>query len=69
MRRAGNVYFKNKLAGVVWQDEEGYGFQYNQNYMNQAKTAPVSLMLPLTSRPYLSKTMFAFFDGLIPEGW
>jgi serine/threonine-protein kinase HipA len=29
----------------------------------------VSLTLPLTSTAYISKTMFPFFDGLIPEGW
>ena len=29
----------------------------------------VSLTLPLRDKPYLSKTMFPFFDGLIPEGW
>lgn len=69
MRRAGNVYFKDQLAGVVWQDEDGYGFQYNQEYLNLARAAPVSLTLPLTIRPYLSKTMLPFFDGLIPEGW
>ncbi len=30
---------------------------------------PVSLTLPLTRRPYKSRVMIAFFDGLIPEGW
>jgi len=69
MRRAGKVYFKDKLAGIVWQDEDGYGFLYNQDYLNQAKAAPISLTLPLSTRPYLSKTMIPFFDGLIPEGW
>jgi serine/threonine-protein kinase HipA len=23
----------------------------------------------LTDEPYTSKTLFSFFDGLIPEGW
>ena len=31
--------------------------------------APVSLTLPLQESAYESKTMFSFFDGLIPEGW
>ena len=25
--------------------------------------------MPLTGEEYKSKTLFAFFDGLIPEGW
>ncbi len=69
MRRAGNVYYKDQLAGIVWQDEDGYGFQYNTVYLEQKAASPVSLTLPLTDKPYLSKTMLPFFDGLIPEGW
>lgn len=30
---------------------------------------PISLTMPLSKREWLSKTMFPFFDGLIPEGW
>ena len=29
----------------------------------------VSLTLPLTANKYRAKTLFPFFDGLIPEGW
>jgi serine/threonine-protein kinase HipA len=29
----------------------------------------VSLTLPLRADLYESKTLFPFFDGLIPEGW
>lgn len=69
MRREGQVFFKDKLAGMVWQDENGYGFQYHEDYLNDKKPQPVSLTLPLKPEPYLSKTMIPFFDGLIPEGW
>ena len=30
---------------------------------------PVSLTLPKREEPYISSTLFPFFDGLIPEGW
>lgn len=30
---------------------------------------PVSLTLPLQDASFENKTMFPFFDGLIPEGW
>jgi len=69
MKKEGKVYFKEKLAGLVWQDENGYGFSYYAEYLNQNTAEPVSLTLPLTEKPYLSKTMIPFFDGLIPEGW
>jgi serine/threonine-protein kinase HipA len=68
-RRAGKVFVKNELAGTVWQDENGYGFVYNEAYLKRPDAAPVSLTLPLTSEPHLSQTMIPFFDGLIPEGW
>lgn len=68
MRRSGKVFFKDKEAGIVWQDENGYGFEYNEEYL-RLKATPVSLTLPLRKDPYLSNTMIPFFDGLIPEGW
>ncbi len=68
MRRSGRVYFKGHPAGIVWQDENGYGFQYDKAYII-AKGTSVSLTLPLREEPYLSGTMLPFFDGLIPEGW
>ena len=69
MKRTGNVYYNNQLAGIVWQDENGYGFQYYPDYLSHPHAAPVSLTLPKSEKPYLSKTFIPFFDGLIPEGW
>jgi len=69
MRRSGKVFYKNRYAGLVWQDEDGYGFQYDPDYLKRLDAAPVSLTLPLRSAPYRSATMLPFFDGLIPEGW
>src|SRR5690606_31574271 len=63
------VLFKNKLAGVVWQDDDGYGFEYDKGYLQLSDVAAISLTLPLRKEPYISKTIFPFFDGLIPEGW
>jgi serine/threonine-protein kinase HipA len=30
---------------------------------------PVSLTLPIQNESFTSRTLFSFFDGLIPEGW
>lgn len=54
---------------MVWQDDDGYGFKYDEKYLQNKNVAPVSLTLPLRIEPYLNKTMIPFFDGLIPEGW
>lgn len=70
MKRAGKVFLKNIEVGTVWQDENGYGFAYDESYLNQKDNKqPVSLTLPIRKEPYLSNTMLPFFDGLIPEGW
>ncbi len=69
MRRSGKVLFKDKVVGLVWQDENGYGFKYSEDYLNLKTTIPVSFTLPLRKEPYLGNTMLPFFDGLIPEGW
>ena len=69
MLRSGKVLFKNRLAGAVWQDEDGYGFQYDKDYLQTDGVLSISLTLPLREEPYRSKVLFPFFDGLIPEGW
>ena len=68
MRQA-NVYISGLLAGRLAEDESGYVFTYDAKYLNLRAAAPVSLTMPLRARSYYSTTLFAFFDGLIPEGW
>ncbi|RYY58931.1 MAG: phosphatidylinositol kinase [Chitinophagaceae bacterium] len=67
--RSGNVLFKGIKAGIVWQDDDGYGFQYDKAYINLEQAEPISLSLPIRALAYKGKTMIPFFDGLIPEGW
>lgn len=64
-----NIYFNNELAGILTEDDMGYEFQYDTDYLNSVDALPVSLTLPLTEKPYRDKVLFPFFDGLIPEGW
>ena len=68
MRKA-KVYMHNKWAGIISEDENGYHFQYKNDYLSSENPEPVSLTLPLQQEAYHSPVMFSFFDGLIPEGW
>jgi serine/threonine-protein kinase HipA len=68
MRRA-EIRMHDKIAGWLSQDENGYHFVYAVSYLDMAEAEPVSLTLPLQEAPFHSKTLFPFFDGLIPEGW
>lgn len=63
------VYYRESLAGYLEETDEGYTFTYDQDYLKSGHAMPVSLTLPLQSEVFKSRTLFAFFDGLIPEGW
>lgn len=58
-----------RTAGWLTQDEKGYQFMYDTDYLNSTISEPVSLTLPLQMAPYTGNVLFPFFDGLIPEGW
>lgn len=67
--KQGLVYKKDTLAGLIWEDENGYSFQYNEDYLLNPQYGEVSRTLPLRSEVFTEKNMLPFFDGLIPEGW
>ena len=63
------VYMYDKMAGILTEDENGFHFLYDQSYLKSKEAEPVSLTLPLTDKEFESKTMFPFFDWLIPALW
>ena len=67
--RTAQIFVRGELAGFLRETDEGYSYAYYEEYLLSEDPSPVSLTLPLTGKPYTSKTLFAFFDGLIPEGW
>ncbi len=64
-----NVFLNKMLAGILTEDDFGYEFRYDSDYLKSESAVAVSLTLPLTDKPYRDKVLFPFFDGLIPEGW
>ncbi|MGN0700807.1 MAG: HipA N-terminal domain-containing protein [Oscillospiraceae bacterium] len=67
--RTAFVYVRNVFAGELSETDDGYTFAYDSDYLKTDGASPVSLTLPLSDEEYTSKTLFSFFDGLIPEGW
>jgi serine/threonine-protein kinase HipA len=63
------IYMHNQLAGILTEDENGYSFCYDNQYLRTKDVEAISLTLPLQETEYHSKMLFPFFDGLIPEGW
>ena len=67
--KKGLVYKKELLAGTIWENEDGYFFQYDTTYVQNPQYGPVSRTLPVREELFTDRNMIPFFDGLIPEGW
>ena len=63
------IQYQGKTAGILEETDEGYEFRYDEEYLADVASRPVSLTLPLSEKPFKSPVLFPFFDGLIPEGW
>ena len=68
MKQAG-IYVNDVFCGILTEDEEGYHFSYEKEYLARQGVAPISPTMPLTEQQYDKGVMFPVFDGLIPEGW
>ena len=68
MRRA-RIYYQSQLAGILSEEDTGYRFVYDIDYLQQPDATPVSLTMPLAQKEFESNVLFPFFDGQIPEGW
>ena len=68
MKQAG-IYIQDVFCGILTEDEEGYHFRYDKDYLSSKDAKPLSPTMPLTDLPYKKEMMFPVFDGLIPEGW
>ena len=67
--RTAYVYVRHIFAGTLTETDAGYSFTYDIAYLKREDASVISLTMPLREEPYISKTLFPFFDGLIPEGW
>lgn len=65
MARKIGVWLYNKPAGTLSEDESGFIFCYEANYVGNA----LSLSMPVRAEPYISEELHPFFKGLAPEGW
>ena len=64
------VLYDERIAGTLTETNEGeYIFQYDQAYIEGKNSEPITLTMPVRTEPYIDKRLFAFFEGLIPEGW
>ena len=66
MRKA-EVYFNDKVAGYLFENNGKYFFKYDEQYLINDNPA-ISLTLPKSKNVFISKYLFPFFFGILPEG-
>lgn len=66
--RKAEIRMHDRTAAWLTEDD-GFHFRYDEKYLEAEDAQAVSLTLPLRKEAYVSRVMFPFFDGLIPEGW
>lgn len=69
MRKA-KIYYNEDLAGHLIETDDGnYIFQYTTEYVERYPNQFLSFKMPVRTQPFISKRLFPFFEGLLPEGW
>ena len=46
MNRQGNVFYKDKLCGIIAETDEGYTFEYTDSWLSQKDAQPISQTMP-----------------------
>jgi serine/threonine-protein kinase HipA len=63
------VIYKGKIkAGELWVDENGYHFEYENAFMEDVTSRPISVNIPKTQKTYHSNELFPYFKSILSEG-
>jgi len=69
MRQA-RIYYDTVFCGLLTETNDGdFTFKYDIDYINQYPKQFITFTMPVSNTEYKDKRLFAFFEGLIPEGW
>jgi len=69
MRQA-RIYYDTVFCGLLTETNDGdFTFNYDSDYINQYPNQFITFTMPVSKTEYKDKRLFAFFEGLIPEGW
>lgn len=69
MRQA-RIYYDKVFCGLLTETNDGdFTFKYHEDYINQYPKQFITFTMPVSNTEYRDKRLFAFFEGLIPEGW
>lgn len=70
-RRVGRVSLDGVAVGSIREQDDGHEtmFIYDDAWLARPDAVPISLTIPLSSEPVVSRGLHPFFDNLLPEGW
>lgn len=69
MRQA-KIYYNQIFCGLLTETDDGeFTFKYDEVYINRYPNEFITFTMPVRKNEYKDKRLFAFFEGLIPEGW
>jgi serine/threonine-protein kinase HipA len=69
MKRSAEVFRNSTYAGILSEAEDGtFKFEYNSDYLRDAKNPAISLTMPTSNKVYVSKHLFPFFFNMLAEG-
>ena len=63
------IYKGTHLAGVLWRDEQGYHFEYEDEFILNETTFPISVNMPKSQKIFHSDKLFANFQSILSEGF
>lgn len=68
--REASIFYKDTEAGKLTETDDGlYEFRYLPEYVKTWTDQFITFTMPVSEKVYTDKRLFAFFEGLIPEGW
>ncbi len=69
MRQA-KILFDSIFCGILTETDDGeFTFKYDEEYVRKYPDQFITFTMPVRNEEYKDKRLFAFFEGLIPEGW
>jgi len=54
------VFYNNKKAGILLKREDGFEFEYDNEYINNPDSKPISKTMPLGQKSFFRKTFCLF---------
>lgn len=63
------IYKGTYHAGMLWRDDDGYHFEYEDEFIKNEKTFSISVNMPKSQKRFNADKLFANFQSILSEGF